>query len=59
MEHSVRSKTFATRSKRARLFEDIHNTLTVPCEKSKIVSFASSIMEKTVLFHARSKFAVK
>ena len=33
-----------------------YNTFTVPCEKSKIVSFASSIMKTT---SARSRFPVK
>ena len=33
-------------------------TFTVPCEKSKTVSFAFSIM-KNVVFPALSKFAVK
>ena len=28
----------------------IHNTFTVPCERSKIVSFASSIMKKIAAF---------
>ena len=31
----------------------------VPCEKSKMVSFASSIMEKIVVFPHRPKFLVK
>ena len=35
MEHAV-----------AKSYDDIHNTLTVPCEKSKMVSFAFSIMKK-------------
>ena len=30
----------------------IHNTLTVPCEKFKIVSFTSSKMKNIVLFPA-------
>ena len=31
----------------------------VRCEKSKMVSFASSIMEKIVVFSRRHKFLVK
>ena len=37
----------------------IYNTFTVPCEKSKMVSFASSIMNNIVVFLSRSRFAVK
>ena len=35
------------------------NTLIIPCQKSKIVSFTSSIMKNIVLFPAWSKFPVK
>ena len=38
--------------------EHIHNTFTVPCRKSKMVSFASSILKNIVAFPCRSKFAV-
>ena len=31
----------------------IHHNLTVPCEKSKMLSFASSIMIKIVVFPGR------
>ena len=34
-------------------------TFTVPCEKSKTVYFASSIMKNIVVFPVLSKFAVK
>ena len=44
MEHAV-----------AKSYSDIPNTLTVPCEKSKMVSFASSIMKKIVVIPAQSK----
>ena len=37
----------------------MYNTLTVPCEKSKIVPFASSIMKNIVVFPTRSKFSEK
>ena len=37
----------------------IYNTLTVSCEKSKMVSFASSIMKNIVAPAARSRFPVK
>ena len=36
-----------------------HNNLTVPFEKSKTVSFASSIMKNICVFPFRSKFTVK
>ena len=39
--------------------EHIHNTFTVPCEKSKTVSFASSIMKNIVAPSARSRFPAK
>ena len=37
----------------------MYSTPTVPCEKSKIISFASSIMKNIIVFPAWSKFAVK
>ena len=37
----------------------MYNTLTVPCEKSKVVPFASSIMKNIVVFPTRSKFLEK
>ena len=43
----------------AKSYDDIHNSFTVPCEKSKVVSFASSIMKNIGLFPRRSRFAVK
>ena len=39
--------------------EHIHNTLTVPCEKYEMLSFAPSIMTNIVVFTSRSRFAVK
>ena len=39
--------------------EHIHNTFTVPCENSKMVSFASSIMKNIAVFLAQSRFPVK
>ena len=39
--------------------EHIHNTFTVPCEKSKTVSFASSMMKNIVAPAAGSKFPVR
>ena len=33
--------------------------LTVPCEKSKFVSFASAIVKKIVAYSARSRFPAK
>ena len=36
-----------------------YNTLVVPCEKLKTVSFASSIMKNIVLLPAQSRFQVK
>ena len=42
-------------------YGDMHNTLTVPCGKPKMVSFVSSIMKNTVAFafHPRTRFPVK
>ena len=37
----------------------IYKSFAVPCEKSKTVSFASSIIKNIVLFPVLSKFAVK
>ena len=37
----------------------IYKTFTVPCEKSKTVSLAPSIINNVVVFPALSKFAVK
>ena len=50
MEHAV-----------TKLYDDIHNTLTVPCEKSEMVSFASSVTKNIVVFAFRSqaRFPVK
>ena len=42
----------------AKSYNGIYNTFTVPCEKSKTVSFASSIM-KNVVFPGQSRFPVK
>ena len=33
--------------------------LTVPCEKSKFVSFASAIVKKIIAYSARSRFPAK
>ena len=37
--------------------EHIHNTFIVPCERSKMVSFASSIIKSIVVFPYWSGFA--
>ena len=42
-----------------KILKHIHNTFTVPCEKSKILFFFSSIMKNTVAPAAQSKFPVK
>ena len=39
--------------------EHINNPLAVACEKSKMVSFASSIMKNIIVFPSQSRFAVK
>ena len=39
--------------------EHIHKTLRFLCERSEIVSFASSIMKNIVASAARSRFPVK
>ena len=45
---------------KAKSHDDMHNTSTVPCEKSKIVFFDSSIMKSIAVCPARSsRFAVK
>ena len=35
----------------AKSYDNIHNTLTVPCEKSKIVSLASSVMKALIYYY--------
>ena len=37
----------------------MYKTFTIPCEKSKTVSLASSIIKNIVVFPGLSKFAVK
>ena len=44
---------------RAKSYNDIHNIFTIPCEKSKIVSFTSSIMKSNNLLLSPSGFQVK
>ena len=39
--------------------EHIYNTLTVPCEKPKTVSFGYSIMKNIVVFLTHARFPVK
>ena len=39
--------------------KQICNTFSVPCEKSKIISFASSVLKNIVVFSFWSKFSVK
>ena len=45
----------------AKLYNDVHNTSTVPSEKSKLVSFASSILKNIVVFAfpSQARFPVK
>ena len=43
----------------AKSYDDIHNTLLVLCEKSKMVSFAPSIMKNIIVFPSWSRFAIK
>ena len=43
----------------AKSYDEIHNTLRVPCEKSKIVPFASSIMKNINLLLLTLRFPVK
>ena len=42
-----------------KIVEQIHNTFTVLCEKSKLVFFTSSLMEKINLLLSTSTFLVK
>ena len=37
----------------------MHNAFTVPCEKSKMVKFASSVMKNIVAPSVRFRFSVK
>ena len=57
VEHAVWSKTIWSETL-AKSYNNIHNTFTVLCEKSKTVSFASSIMKNIVPFSARSRFPI-
>ena len=45
----------------AKLYDDIYNILTVPCEKSKTVSFTSSVMKNIVVssFPSQARSPVK
>ena len=45
--------------KQNKTMEHIHNTFTVPCEKSKMVSFVSSLMKNIVAPSSLSRFPVK
>ena len=42
-----------------KIVEHIHNTLTVPCEKSQMGSFASSLMKNIVARTTQSKFLLE
>ena len=42
-----------------KIMEHIHNTLTVPCEKSKMACITSSIMKNINLVFLPSRFPVK
>ena len=44
---------------RANLYDDIHNTFTVPLEKYKMVSFTSSIMKNNNLLPLPRRLPVK
>ena len=39
--------------------EQIHNTFTVSCQKSNMVSFTSSIVKNIIVFPSHSRFTVK
>ena len=43
----------------AKSFSNIHNTFTIPFERSRMVYFASSVMKNIVISPARSRFPVK
>ena len=43
----------------AKFYDDIHNTLKVPCQKFTMISFASSIMKNIVVCPVLSGFTVK
>ena len=55
MDHGEWLKILAMRAKS---YDNIHNTVTVTCEKPKMVSFTCSVM-KNVVFSFRSRFPVK
>ena len=55
MDHGEWLKILATRAKS---YDNIHKTVTVTCEKSKMVSFTCSVM-KNVVFSFRSRCPVK
>ena len=61
MEHTVRSKILRSDilAMRAKSYNDIHNIFTVPCKKSEMSFFASSVMKNVVGTPARSRFQVK
>ena len=52
----LQSDTLATRTK---WYNEIHNTLTVPNQKSKIASFNSSVMKNIDLLFSLSRFPIK
>ena len=52
---TLRSQILAMRAK---LYNDIHNIFTVPCEKFKMSFFASSIMKNIFGTSARSRLQV-
>ena len=54
----MRSKTLATRAK-TKTHENIYSTFTVSCEKSKMVSFISSIIQNIILLFAPARLPRK
>ena len=55
VEHAVQPKTLATRAK---LYDDIHNTFTILCDKSEKVSFSSLIIQNIILLFTPFRFPV-
>ena len=61
MEHALLSKTLRAKTiaMPGKSYDDIHNDLTITCEKSKMVSFTFSIVKNIILSFLPLRFPVK
>ena len=59
LNHCVESFYIDIILNQIKLLDNISKTFTFPCEKSKLVSSASSRIKNVAVFPARSKFPVK